>query len=657
MNNSACRALLILAVPLITLSSKTAIAADPAWMNIGPSPPALEAPIAVDPYSRTIYMGTFGGGVLKSTDGGETFAAANNGLRSLAITSMAMDPTNPNNVVAGTGGNGIFRTVDGGATWIATSETNTLPVVIVVDPSNPQIWYAGYGGGNTAAVKKSLNGGADWVRADTGIPATTIFSIAVDPRDGSVLYAGSGNSGGFKSTNHGASWTPLPLQPVVWSVAIDPTDSQVIYAGMNGDGVLKSIDGGATFSRVGSLDVGVVLAVVVDPTNSQHVYAGTVSGGLALSKDGGRTWKKTSLRTGIIVSLSATDDGSIYAGTGFDGAFASLRNEAADGDRMGRTELKPVSPSTREKRFAPIARNELRAINAQNVYSVTVDPHDSRHLILGTNDGGLIGSTDGGQHWIDTGDGLLNRAPRKAVYDPRFDARLYVGSFAGGGLYRSDDNGLHWTRHMFGSPAVYVWAVAVDPQSGAVYAGTNGEGLWKSEDDAATFTRVDGTLIPQVRSVAFDPSTAGKVLVASLGGIWRSLDNGVHFTKVSTAGTLTLAVDPSNPSVVYAGTQSAGVLKSVDGGATFSASGAGLPALRMSRSGPVAIDPTNTSTLYVGTEGAGVFKSVNAGATWTPINTGLSELNIFALALDARQPNVLYVGGPGGVFKTVTGGE
>jgi len=56
-------------------------------------------------------------------------------------------------------------------------------------------------------------------------------------------------------------------------------------------------------------------------------------------------------------------------------------------------------------------------------------------------------------------------------------------------------------------------------------------------------------------------------------------------------------------------------------------------------------------------EGAGVFKSVNAGATWTSINAGLDELNALGLALDTRQPNVLYVGGPRGVFKTVTGGE
>jgi hypothetical protein len=69
------------------------------------------------------------------------------------------------------------------------------------------------------------------------------------------------------------------------------------------------------------------------------------------------------------------------------------------------------------------------------------------------------------------------------------------------------------------------------------------------------------------------------------------------------------------------------------------------------------VDPTNPSTLYVGTEGAGVFKSLNAGASWFAINDGLTDLRVFGLALDPTRPNVLYVGGAAGVFKTETGGE
>jgi photosystem II stability/assembly factor-like uncharacterized protein len=620
-----------------------------AWRNIGPSPPAIEGPVAVDTASGTIYIGTFGGGVLKSVDNGQTFAAANTGLGSLALTSLAMDPTDPNNLLAGTGGNGIFRSVNGGVTWTATSETGTLPVFLTIDPHNPQICYAGYGVGATSSIKKSVNGGADWAPSDSGIPITTVWSIAVDPNVPGVVYAGTGNSGAYKSTDFGATWTKLSIEPVVWAIAVDPNDSNIVYAGVNGNGVYKSTDAGATFSLIGSPDPGVVLTIAVDPTNSSHVYAGTVSGGVALSKDGGNTWMKTSVRTGIVLALSITNGGDVYAGTSFDGVLTTGREFQLPGQAP--------AAGRNDKRFREIAGPELRAINSQNVYSVTIDPRDSNHLILGTNDGGLLGTIDGGAHWSDVGAGFLSRAPRRAIYDPNNAGQLYCGSFDGGGLYSSADNGFNWTRHKFGSPGIYVWTTAIDPAIGAVYAGTKGEGLWRSTDGAATFARIDGTLIPQVRYIAFDPSTPAKILVASIGGIWRSLDDGAHFSKVAAQATLSIVVDPSNPAVMYAGTQSAGVLKSVDGGATFFAINSGLASLRTSRSGGLAIDPTNTSTLYVSTETGGVFKSADAGATWHAINDGLTELDVFGLAIDMSQPNVLYVGGPGGVFKTDTGGQ
>jgi photosystem II stability/assembly factor-like uncharacterized protein len=641
MNNSLTLSSLAIAVSLL---GGTATAAEPAWKNLGPSPPAIEASIAVDPTSGTMYVGTFGGGVLKSMDHGATFAAANIGLGNLAVTSMAMDPRNPNHVVVGTAGSGIFRTVNGGATWTATSDVGTVPVSLAVDPLDPEILYAGYGVGNNARIKKSVNGGADWSKADIGLPPTTVWSIVADPKNAGVVYAGTGNAGAFKSTNGGASWSALPIQPVVWSLAIDPQDSDVIYAGVNGDGVLKSTDAGATFSRVGTPEVGVVLALVVDPTDSQRIYAGTISGGVEMSDNGGTTWKKTSILRGIAIALSVTREGTVCVGTAFDGAFISNYKKRGKLD-------------DRSLRFSQIANEELRAINAQNVYSVTIDPRDSNHLILGTNDGGLLATIDGGIRWYDAGKGFLNRAPRKAVFDPKNIGHVWVGSFDGGGLYSSVDNGNEWNRHMFGSPAIYVWTVAIDPYSGAIYAGTKGEGLWRSTDAGATFSRIDGSLIPQVRSIAFDISMPGKIYVASIGGLWRSLDGGAHFAKVATPATLTVLIDSTNTNVVYAGTQSLGVYKSVDGGATFVASNIGLTNLRTSRSGGVAIDPTSPTILYAGTEGGGVFKSENAGATWFAVNTGLTELNVFGLAIDMAHPNVLYVTGPQGVFKTETRGQ
>lgn len=107
------------------------------WGAIGPAPPAIEAAIGVHAPSHTIYIGSLGGGVLKSTDGGASFAAINNGLDSLVVASLAMAPNDPNLVYASTG-TGIYKTVDGGATWNVTGEGG-LPLTLVMDPTNPNI--------------------------------------------------------------------------------------------------------------------------------------------------------------------------------------------------------------------------------------------------------------------------------------------------------------------------------------------------------------------------------------------------------------------------------------------------------------------------------------------------------------------------------------
>lgn len=647
-----------LGLALLTFIAPGTPAAASAWTNIGPPTPAIEGPVAVHPATGTVYIGTFGGGVLKSTDGGVTFAAVNNGLTDLAqaVTSIAMDPTNPSIVVAVSGGGGIFRTVDGGETWTPTSEVGTNVVFVTVDPHDTNVWYAGYGIGSLAPVMKSVDRGATWTRADAGMPDTTIWSIAVDPVHAGVLYAGSGDAGAFKSVDGGASWTPLSIQPVVWCLAVDPARQDVVYAGVNGDGVFKSTDAGTTFARVGSPDAGVVLALAVDPLVPNRVWAGTISGGLAVSEDGGTTWKTTSLHAGNVLSLSVTADGDVYAGTGAEGVLTNRGEDDREPDGTG-AGLRLPGGRQRIHNFHGLASAELGAINAQNVVAITVDPRDSNRLLLGTNDGGLLGSRDGGAHWSAVGRGFLSRASRKAVFDDSTPRRTLVGSFSGGGLFASADEGANWTRLLFGSPTVYVWTVAVDPETGAIWAGTRGEGLWRSTDGGAHFARVDGGTMPQVRSIAFDPARPGRILVGGNKGVFRSVDAGATFKKVVPEFALSISIDPSDPDVVYVATQTVGIKKSVDGGATVAPRNTGLTFQRMSRSGVVAIDPGNPSTLYAGTEGGGVFKSRDAGASWAPVNDGLGDLNVYGLTLDPKNPNVLYVAGPHGVFKTVTGAE
>jgi photosystem II stability/assembly factor-like uncharacterized protein len=118
-----------------------------------------------------------------------------------------------------------------------------------------------------------------------------------------------------------------------------------------------------------------------------------------------------------------------------------------------------------------------------------------------------------------------------------------------------------------------------------------------------------------------------------------------------------MTVDPVESNIVYAGTFT-GVLKSVDGGASFVSQSVGLPdEFQTARTGSVQVDPRRHNVLYVAFEGAGVFKSLNGGDSWAANNTGLDDLNVFGIALDADSPDILYVSTNSSVYKTTSGGE
>jgi len=101
-----------------------------------------------------------------------------------------------------------------------------------------------------------------------------------------------------------------------------------------------------------------------------------------------------------------------------------------------------------------------------------------------------------------------------------------------------------------------------------------------------------------------------------------------------------LAIDPTTPSTLYAGTWGGGVFKSADGGASWSAVNTGLTNTHIRA---LAIDPATPSTLYAGTYayGGGVFKSTNGGTSWSAANNGLTNTDVFALVIDPQTPSTL----------------
>jgi len=169
-----------------------------------------------------------------------------------------------------------------------------------------------------------------------------------------------------------------------------------------------------------------------------------------------------------------------------------------------------------------------------------------------------------------------------------------------------------------------------------------------------------------VSALAIDPTNPSIIYAGSFGGIFKSKDGGDTWSPASSGlvpnpgiydeggGVYTLAVDPVNPNTVYAGTMYEGAFKSTDGGASWSAINSGLTGQLVFG---LAIDSTTPSTVYAATLDDGVFKTIDGGANWSAANNGLSlsDDGYWAVVIDPTSPSTLYVGASSGVYKSTDG--
>ena len=634
------------------LQAESRSPAKPAWQRVGPGLAGVMAPVAADPSGAgALYIATMSGGVRRSLDNGETWTSVNNGLANLATSALAVDAGGPQSLYVGTVGGGAYKSDDGGESWrLMTGGIQGLIVhPLVADPVHAGVAYAGTLGGS---LRKTVDGGNTWPVVFTGNRG--IFGIAIDPNHSDVVYFGTVGGGAFKSGNAGASWTPMSaLKPrVIWTVTVDPAESQIVYAGSNEDGVWKSSNGGASWSPVTSayqLPAIYSLAVVPVAGGPSVVFAGTAGAGIWKSVDGGTTWAATGLSGRMCLSLSTDSSSALYAGTDEEahisrdlgGTWTNIDHGLGGADAFGYALV--VDPAGHRPGNAPLhSRAPAR-------------------VLLSTNEGGLKISRNGGARW-ETATGIQSRQIRQVAFDPTDPNRVYAGSFLAGGVFTSVDGGMTWTRHRLGSEIVYVWAIAIDRAGpNIVYAGTNGDGLFKSTDYGETWAALaSGGSSPVVQGVTIDPTDSRRLFVAKPTGVYLSENSGATWTQVLTLASWGITIDGSDPSIVFITTKTSGVFRSLDGGHTFAASSVGLGSLTMGRAAQVTIDPTDSQVMYVGSEahgGGAVYKSRDGGDHWSVANEGIESIAVFALAMDPNDSSVLYVTGPEGTYKTTSGGE
>ena len=329
---------------------------------------------------------------------------------------------------------------------------------------------------------------------------TTVTGVPSQPK---TFYMGVASGGLFRTTDGGATWTPLTDSKVplgsTGSVAVADSDPNIIYLGTGSDGVrsnvstgrgmYKSTDGGQTWKFIGLYNAGQIGAVRIHPTNPDVVWVSAVGDifkpnderGVFKTTDGGQTWRKV-----LFIS---------------------------DGVGAMDVELQPGNPNVVYAWMSHLERKPWT-------------------IISGSREGGFYKSTDGGEHFTKITNGLPTGLIGKAnlAVTAANPDRIYalVEAKPGGGFYRSDDAGQTWTLSNSQGSLIqrpfYYTTLGADPSNAdVVYAGA--EGFFKSIDGGKSFTPFR-TPHGDNHDIWINPKDSQIMIQSNDGGANISIDGG-----------------------------------------------------------------------------------------------------------------------------------
>lgn len=641
------------------------------------------------------------------------------------VSSVAGVAGKPGVYYIGSAGGGVFKTTDGGAHWepIFTDQASSSVGAIAVAPSNPGLIWVGTGEANPRnditdgrGVFLSSDGGHSWKfmgLADAG----QISKIAVDPGNPDNVFvavlghawAPNAERGIFKTTDGGKSWKKVLFvndSTGCADLAMEPGNPEVLFAAMwqvrrypwklesggPGSGLYRSTDGGQSWTKLTKgLPDGPYgrIAVAVAPSNPKRVYAliEAQKGMLWESNDYGDEWTAVSDSHQLDVrpfyfsrmAVSPDDENRIY--------FLSFQIvESDDGGKH--------------------ARNIGRHVHPDH-HALWIDPADPARMILG-NDGGVYLSHDGGRSWkfqddIPIGQFYMVAADHATPFNlcgGLQDNNAWCGP--SNSLSRAGITGGDWFV-VAGGDGEYAVPAPSDPT--IIYADSQNGSITRTD----TKTHLSRYLRPYIPGVEdekpadlkyrFNWTSPIAVSATDANDVWlggnvlfHSTDGGEHWTVASpdltrndkskqqlTGGDINLdvsgaetydtvlciTISPSDPKVLWVGSDDGLVHVTRDGGRTWDDVTKAIPrAPAWARIFQIGVSPREAGTAYVTIDAhmlddrrAYAYKTTDYGKSWRSIAGGLPpDTPVHVIREDPRLPGFLVAGTDTGLFYSHDGG-
>jgi len=646
------------------------------------------------------------------------------------VRALVVDPRNTNVLYAGGVSGGVWKSTDAGGSWVPLTETfaNVGVSAIVIDPRDSNVLYVGTGEFiatrfsdsplNGVGILKTTDAGATWrlLRATiNNADFQVVHDLAISAADSNVLYA-STTTGVSRSTDGGQTWQvvlQVDSESGCAEIALRTDRSPDVLlascADFFPDGVYLSSDGGNTWAKVIDTVNGERAgraAIAFAPSNQDIAYASVArtvdspagsSGTLALlrSDDGGQTWTVRNSGTtnwlgycedpagqgyyGNVVAVDPTDPNRVWLGgvdmfrtddagqtvtiasywwfspevtppspgmhadqhvITFDPGYDSANNQTIyfgnDGGVFRTRTSRAALPSN--ECYQPNNQVQYEPLNnglaITQFWAGTVS-NDGALLMGGTQDNGTwirpSGAGADGWRWAIGGDGFdVAIAPA----NDRYYGEVY--GHQGIRILRSStgqvEDFIEVTKSSLNDSGLFFTPFVLDPSNPSVLW-TGGHYMWRTTNGGDVWVQSSPEFTQGRRAVSaigISPTDSNIIYAGSNAGDLWATTNGTAspptWTQLPTQGgyVTAIAVHPADPRTAYATIGAFGLphlLKTTDGGTTWTDIGTELPDVPFSA---VAINPRNPDMVFVGTD-AGAFESPNGGTTWFPANGNMAS--------------------------------